>query len=193
MGSSRGGAGERTAGPVSEPTPPVEPGPVDADPRARVWGAVLIVAAVLIGAVLLWKGISQEGGVVETASPSDETTTTTVGAVPLPESTTTTAAPTGSTSPPAEVPVVVANGSGATGVAASNAGRLEGSGYTDIETTNGPATTTSVVYYGTGAEADAAAVAQALDITAPVQAMPTPPPVELDGATVLVLIGTDVA
>lgn len=178
---------------MTEPTPPVEPGPVDADPRARVWGAVLIVAAVLIGVILLWRGFSQEGGVVETASPGDETTTTTAGAVPLPESTTTSAAPTGSTNPPAEVSVVVANGSGATGVAARNAERLAGSGYTTVATTNAPATTTSVAYYASGAEADAAAVAQALGITAPVQPMPTPPPVELDGATVLVVIGTDEA
>jgi polyisoprenyl-teichoic acid--peptidoglycan teichoic acid transferase len=178
---------------VTEPTPPTDSRPVDDDPRARAWGAVLIVAAVLIGMVLLWKGFAEEGGIIETTSSGDEVTTTTAGDVPLPDSTTTTAAPTGSTSPPAEVSVLVANGSGATGVAGRNADRLEGSGYATVETTNAASTATSVVYFGSGAEGDAAAIADALGITAPVQAMPTPPPVELNGATVLVVIGTDKA
>ncbi len=176
---------------MTESTPTPAPRSVDDDPRARVWGVVLIAVAVAIGLVLLWKGFSQEGGVVDTASPDDEVTTTTTGEVPLPETTTTTAT-TGSTNPPAQVSVLVANGSGATGVAGRNADRLGGSGYTKVETTNGSPTATSVVYYASGAQGDATAVAQALGI-ATVQAMPTPPPVELDGATVLVVVGSDKA
>src|SRR5690606_37859071 len=94
--------------------------------------------------------------------------------------------------PPAEVPVLVANGSGATGVAAANAEKLRAAGYTDVETTNAPTTNRTNVYYAAGAQADAQAVATALSLEqATVVAMPAPPPVEPAGATVLVVIGTD--
>lgn len=171
---------------------PSNPTPPDGDdPRARTLGIVLIAVAVLIGVVLLAKGFSQEDGLVSTAAPdTDRTTTTTVAIEGGGETTTTTAA----ANPPASVSVLVANGSGTTGVAGTNADKLTGAGYTNVETTNAPTTAKTTVYYGSGAQGDAGAVATALGLDqAVVTALPSPPPVELAGATVLVVIGADTA
>lgn len=173
----------------SSPTPDTE------DPRARTLGIVVIAVAVLIGVVLLAKGFSQEDGLVSTAAPaSDRTTTTTTsatsGGVAPPDdeaTTTTTAART-----PADVTVLVANGTSKAGVAGTNAQRLKTAGYTKVDTTNASSTTKTVVYYASGAEADARAVATALGLDpSVVAAMPATPPVDLAGATVLVVVGSD--
>jgi hypothetical protein len=168
------------------------PSPPDADdPRARTIGIALIAAALLIGIVLLAKGFSQEDSLVATGVPDTDRTTTTTSATggAVEETTTTTAAV---ANPPASVSVIVANGTGTTGVAGTNAEKLTAAGYTDVETTNAPTSTRSNVYFAAGAQADAQAVATALSLDqASVQAMPTPPPVELAGATVLVIIGSD--
>jgi hypothetical protein len=172
---------------------PSNPTPPDADdPRARTLGIALIVVAVLIGVVLLAKGFSQEDGLVSTAAPdTDRTTTTTVASEGDGSETTTTTAV---VNPPASVSVLVANGSGAAGVAGTNADKLKGAGYTTVETTNAPTTAKTAVYYASGAQGDAGAVATALGLDqAVVAALPSPPPVELAGATVLVVIGTDTA
>jgi hypothetical protein len=170
---------------------PAPPPPDADDPRNRTLGIVLIAAAVLIGLVLLIKGFGQEDGLVSTGSAdTDRTTTTTAGAAPLDPADTTTS--TLAAKPPAEVTVLVANGSGKTGVAGTNADKLKSAGYTNVETTNASNTNTTAVYYVNGAQADAQAVATALGFGgSTVQAMPTPPPVQLGAATVLVVVGTD--
>jgi hypothetical protein len=168
------------------PTPP-DPD----DPRARTLGIVLIAVAVLIGVVLLAKGFSQEESLVSTATPEDDrTTTTTVDeSGGLVEETTTTTA---TANPPASVTVLVANGSGKTGVAGTNADKLETAGYTNVDTTNAPTTTKSMVYFAPGAQADAQAVATVLGLDASaVAALPAAPPVPPAGATVLVVVGSD--
>jgi hypothetical protein len=172
----------------AKPAPP----PPDADdPRNRTLGLVLIAVAVLIGLVLLVKGFGQEDGLVSTdVADSNRSTTTTAGSAPLDaaETTTTTLA----AKPPSEVSVLVANGTGKSGLAGTNADKLKSAGYTTVETTNAPTTNTTAVYYVSGAQADAQAVATALGFGgSTVQAMPTPPPVQLDSATVLVVVGTD--
>jgi hypothetical protein len=94
--------------------------------------------------------------------------------------------------PPANVTVLVANGSGTTGIAGTNAETLTSRGYTNVETTNAPTTSTTRVYYAEGAQADAQAVATSLGFDqSTVAALPSPPPVPLAGATVLVVIGSD--
>lgn len=168
------------------------PNPPDAeDPRARTIGIALIAVALLIGVVLLAKGFSQEDSLISTAAPdNDRTTTTTVATGGAVEETTTTAV--GIANPPANVSVVVANGSGATGLAATNADKLETAGYTKVETTNTSTTATSSVYYAAGAQGDAQAIATALGFDqSTVAAMPATPPVDLAGATVLVVVGSD--
>jgi hypothetical protein len=161
--------------------------PAPASGRDNAVGFALIIGAVLIGLLLLVKGYDAEGGVVATDDPSSEVTTTTVPT----ESTTTTLA----TTPPAEVAVKVANASGASGVAAKTRTTLEGAGYTQITIGDAPSVVTSTqVLYVAGSEGAAQAVAAALGVdAAAVQAMPDPAPVQLDGATVLVLAGPDIA
>ncbi len=170
------------------PTPPPTDGE---DPRARAIGIALIAAAVIIGVVLLAKGFSQEGSLVSTdAAETDTSTSTTAPTGGAVEESPTTVAP--AARPPAQVSVLVANGSGATGVAGTNADKLETAGYTNVETTNAPSTAKTTVYYTAGAQADAEAVARALGLDAAVvAAMPSTPPVDLAGATVLVIVGTD--
>jgi hypothetical protein len=178
---------------ASTPTPP------DAeDPRTRTIGIILIVVAVLIGVVLLAKGFSQEDGLVSTATPADERTTTTTtqataasGAGAAADETTTTTA---AADAPANVSVLVANDTGKSGVAGTNADKLKTAGFTKVDTANAPTAAKSAVYYSSGAQADAQAVATALGLApATVAAMPSPPPVDLKGATVLVVIGSDKA
>ena len=169
------------------PTPSVED-----DQRASIQAIILIGVAVLIGVVLLWKGFDTEGGVVESSTAKESTTTTTASASAPPpiDTTTTTAAP--AANPPASVSIVVANASGGSGLAGTASTKLQAAGYTKTETSNGPVQAKSAVYYTSGAQADATAVAKALGIDASlVAAMPASPPVALNGATVLVMLGSD--
>lgn len=153
--------------------------------RDNVVGAVLIGVAILIGLVLLVRGYGQEGALV-VLDDATETTTTTV-ASPV-----TTAAP--AVRPPAEVPVLVANASGKAGAAGALAQTLATAGYATVETTNGSPVTTTLVYYVPGAEGEAKAVALAVGTDpSAVRAMPPTPPVELGGASVLVMLGPDKA
>lgn len=171
---------------------PPSPQPTPDDRGANLKAAVLIGVAVLIGFVFLLKGFSQEGGVVDTgASGSDRATSTTATTAASVESTTTTTA---QAKPPAEVAVMVANGSGKAGVAGSTASKLKSAGYTKVDTVNANVVSKSSVYFAPGAEGDAAAVAKALGIdAAAVAALPSPPPADPKGATVLVVIGPDKA
>lgn len=157
--------------------------------RSDAVGIALIVGAVLIGLLLLVKGYDAEGGVVaKDDSASSQSTTTTA---PVQETTTTTLV----TNPPAQVQVKVANASGTSGVASKTRTTLSGAGYTQVTVADAPSVVTATqVLYAEGAQGDAQAVATALGLQATaVQPMPTPPPVALDGATVLVLAGPDLA
>jgi hypothetical protein len=161
----------------------------DDDPRTNLTGLILIAVAVLVGVVLLLRGFSQEDGLISTAGPDEgrETTTTVEApAVPDDEETTTTLAD------PAEVSVLVANASGAVGIAGDNQSLLGQAGFTNTDTANAPTQSTSVVYFAPNAQPGAEAVAQVLEIDS-VEALPASPPIDTRGASVLVLIGTDKA
>ena len=158
--------------------------------RENAIGLALIIGAVVIGLLLLVKGYDAEDGLVATeAAPVTSTTTTTQpeGTVDTP---TTTTLP---TSPPAQVVVKVANASGASGVAAKTRDTLQGRGYTQISLGDAPSVVaTSQVLFTEGAEGDAQAVAGALGLTASAVApVPSPAPVKLGDAKVLVLAGPD--
>lgn len=164
--------------------------------QQTVVGAALIAVAVLLGLVLLVKGFTDEGGPVATDDPT--VTETSVPAVdrdaapevdPTETTTTTVAA-----RDPASVSVVVANGSGVAGVAGETASVLEGVGYTIVDTTNASPVSATQVLYVEGAEADAAAIAGLLGLAADAAApVPDPPPVDLAGADVVVIVGPDLA
>jgi hypothetical protein len=166
-------------------------------------GAVLIAIAVVVGFVLLTYGFPSapdtESAATDGSIPSDDSgsgSTSDGGATAE-----TTAPPTtsGGARPPAEVTVLVANGSGVPGAASDFTGTLNADGYVTAEPANADRkdyTTTSVFYVGEE-QAEAAAVATALGLDPnAVQPMPDPPPTEdgdLRNSTVLVILGTDQA
>jgi hypothetical protein len=161
---------------------------------AAVRGAVLIAVAVILGLVLLSKGI-EDGNLISlgtdnggsTSGTGDGATTTTATAG---ETTTTTLAP---PRPPNEVKVLVLNGAaGKTGVAARATQQLQAVNYNVLSPDNAPDAPVSTVYFTPGYQSDAQAIAGALGITTPVAPMPAPPPVpDIRGANVVVVLGAD--
>ena len=149
-------------------------------PRA---GIVLVVVAVIIGAVLLAKGYSGSSPSEIGSSKHGSSATTVVV-------TTSTTLP---TKPVDQVVVKVVNASGVSGLATRQRDKLLAKGYTQVSLGDAPgANTQTVVYYGTGAQGDAQAVARVLG-TDPlkVQPLPEPPPVSPGNASVLVMVGSD--
>lgn len=163
-------------------------------------GAALVVVAVVIGLFLLRNGLdtseaittnggptqsSDDGGASDGGDSTDDgtgETTTTLPAV----------------RPPAEVPTIVLNGTTVGGVAKAYSDALATAGYqlTNPDGANADAdTATTLVYFIPGFEAEAAAVATAIAAPATVvpAALPTPPPGQISGASVVVVIGTDIA
>ena len=152
-------------------------------------GALLIAAAVLLGAGLLANGFSDDHSILSDSGPTPST------------SKSTTTVPTGSTvvqpHDPAQVKVLVLNGSGKSGVAKDGADVLKAANYTTLEPSNakGATVATSIVYFVPGYDADAAAVTAKLGLPASAaQPLPTPPPAEVGDpkdAHIIVVVGTD--
>lgn len=166
--------------------------PSGPDPAAR--GIILVVVAVVLGAILLAAGGSvgfdQDDASVdigEGGGGGDGTTETTAPAE------TTTSAPV--TVAPSEVAVVAANGAGISGLAGETATFLATQGYNNTSATdaiNDSAQT--VVYYVDGFQPNAAAIAATLGIPASqVQPLPAEPVAsdQPEGTAVVVLIGPD--
>lgn len=167
------------------------------DANAR--GIAVLVVAVLIGFLLLLKagddGSSQvnTGATPGTVDTSDiETTTTAVGS----DTTTTTQPETdGEGRPPAEVDVLVLNGSGKAGVAKSTSETIGQMGYTMLTPGNAAANSSSTaVYYAEDFQTEAETVAAALGKTADI--VVAKPTTSLgpgsDTADVVVVLGADV-
>lgn len=167
---------------------------------AMARGIALIVVAVVLGVVLL-KATDSPEPFREEATAGERATNGDDGGAAIDDgggeagddSTTTTVPPARN---PAEVTVLVANGSGVAGAAGRVAETLKGANYAMKDSTNttSPAES-SFVYFTPGYEADAAAVAARLAPAAPaVQAMPDPVPVrDLAGANILVVVAADLA
>ena len=165
-------------------------------------GILVLAAAVIVGILLLWKAGSGGGGTTKvdaskgssnpgTTAPLGETTTTNGGS----GGTTTT---TGGTTAhkPADVAVLVLNGSGKPGVAASTSATIGEKGYKmgspgNISSATHPATTS--VYYAAGYQAEAEAIASVLGKDSSiVQAKPsTAIGPGSDSANVVVVLGLD--
>ena len=172
-----------------QPQPPSTPGQGSV---AR--GAVLVAVAVVIGLLLLRDDDSSTTQVAvgsDTAAEVDEGTVQpeTDADDPAETTTSTTAAP----RDPAEVKVLVANGSGTNGAAGGTTDALEALGYVTATPSNAERVASTVVYYTTGFQAEAEALAAA--IGAPpesVTPMPAVAPVDdLQLANVLVHLGPD--
>lgn len=168
------------------------PGPGGATLR----GALLVGVAVLVGFVLLAKGF--EGGFLPTSSetPSedaaddDEPDDDDDGAA----ASTTSSTVTPTTHATSAVRVLVLNSTGPSGSASAATEALAAAGYVTLEAGNSDDQNVQVtaVYAQPGFEADAAAIATALGITAAPQAMPSPPPAPAPAdANVVLILGAD--
>ena len=163
-------------------------------------GAALVVVAVLIGLFLLREGLDTSEAVSTDPSeqsdgPSDSGDTTD-GTDEGEDTTSTTLA----IRPPAEVPTIVLNDSGIAGAAGTYSDVLLGAGYqlTNPDGANADAegdAATTIVYFAPDFEAEAAAVAAAIGAPETVvpTALPTTPPGPIAGASVVVVLGTDLA
>jgi hypothetical protein len=158
-----------------------------------VKGAILVLIAVVVGVVVLANVNSGSGS---SSKPTTATTTTVKGgATTVPGGATT--VPAATTVPPAgSFKVVVANASGVQGAAGRTTTALKSAGFTTVDPVTASAKITiSIVYVLPGYEAAGNQVAAALKLPpARVQPMPSPLPVPtLNGAQVLVLLGSDIA
>jgi hypothetical protein len=154
-------------------------------------GAGLIAIAVVIGIVLLQviddgtSGPIGDGGSVS-AGASDTTTTTAAGGSSSTTSTTA-AAP---VHPPAEVAVLVLNGSGRPGAATTQSNALKAKGYQTRTPADAPQRTGNIVYFKPGYDRECTTVAASVDGAPKVEAIPTPPPTGSDTANCVVILGT---
>jgi hypothetical protein len=164
------------------PTGPTRPSPVR--------GVVLVAVAAVLGFFLL-RAIDDSGSgiVVET----DTSTSEDAGAT-TPESSDTTAPP---IRPQSEVIVIVANASGVSGAARTQTDRMTAASYQAVEPSNAPEgmeLTNTEILPSAGFEQEAARLATELGLPPEsVKPMTDPPPVDLAGANILVLLGTDLA
>jgi hypothetical protein len=157
-------------------------------------GIALIVAAVLLGVILLRATDSPEPFAnVDTESNGDDGEGSTVTTDPT--VTTESTAPPTSAHNPAEVTVLVANGAGIQGLATTIADQLKGANFVVAEPDNTKAPADeSAVYFTPGYEADAAAIAAILSPPPMVAPLPDPPPVDdMKSAHVLVVAAADLA
>jgi hypothetical protein len=159
-------------------------------------GIALIVAAVLLGVVLLRATDGPEPFTADATESNDDdggTGDDTVTTLPSDtETTVTTAVPAHN---PAEVTVLVANGASISGLASKISDQLKAANFVVAEPTNTKeAAAESAVFYTAGYEADAAAIAALLNPAPKTAPLPNPPPVDdLAGAQVLVVAAADLA
>ncbi|HKE72288.1 MAG TPA: LytR C-terminal domain-containing protein [Acidimicrobiales bacterium] len=161
--------------------------------QSPVRGVVLVCVAVVIGFFVLRAMDNTSADVVAVDSKATTTTTTAAGGA---------AGKTGTTAakpqarPPAQVTVLVANASGVGRAAAKQTDKLKAAGYKTGAPGNAPQglnLAETQVMAMPGFEADAKKLATDLGKPNAVKPMATPPPVNMAGANVLVLLGTDLA
>ncbi|HZT65859.1 MAG TPA: LytR C-terminal domain-containing protein [Acidimicrobiales bacterium] len=148
---------------------------------------MLVLVAVAIGAAVL-ANLPQGASSRVAAGSAPTTTSTTAGA------SSTTTSTTLATHQPSQVKVLVANGTSTSGLGGKLASKLTNAGYDVLSPTNtSSSASASAVYYASGYQGDAAAVAQASGLTAgALQAMTSSVPVsDTKGAQVVVIIGPD--
>jgi hypothetical protein len=153
---------------------------------------VLVAVAVVLGFFVL-RAMNNTSADVGVVTNSDTTATT---AAPGDKATTKTTAAKPAARPPAQVTVVVANASGVSGAAAKQTDKLKAAGYKTGTAANAPEgmnLVESQVMAVPGYEADAAKMAKDLGKPNAVKPLPNPPPINMGGANILVLLGTDLA
>ncbi|MDA8343522.1 MAG: LytR C-terminal domain-containing protein [Actinomycetota bacterium] len=146
--------------------------------------AVLLVLFVVLTVVFV-RQVHPTAVTSTPAAPQAAATTTTA---PHPTTTTTTA-------PPTNVPVLVANGSSASGAAGDLSNQLRAAGWSVLPAVNATISVArSTVYYASGQQAPARAIASSLHLPASaVQPLTSSAPVAATGgADVVVVIGADI-
>ncbi len=159
-------------------------------------GAILLVVAAILGIVLLqafdtdFDGGSGVGiDVGDTVVPGTGPTGSTAPTAPANTSTTQ------ASRAPSEVTVLVANGTGIKGLGTQNAEVLKGLGYSTLTAVDATkALDASAVQFAEGFQAEAQAVALTLGLQpSSVQPLNSPAVPDTQGATVIVLLGADIA
>ncbi len=161
-------------------------------------GAALVVVAVVIGLFLLRNGLDTSEAITSNGGgPASDSSDSSDGDDGTDDGTTTT---TVAVRPPAEVPTIVLNGTTVGGAAKTYSDALAAAGYTLTnpaganDDADGDAAAT-VIYFAPGFEAEAAAVGVAIGAPSTVAptALPATPPGPIAGASVVVVLGTDLA
>jgi hypothetical protein len=171
-----------------------------------VRGAILVVVAIAVGVFLLRNGldtdvaVTADDGSPETTAPSaddgDDGSEGDGGGDGGTTDDTETTQTTVAVRPPAEVRVIVLNGSSVTGAAGTWSDGLQANGYDMLEAGNANAAVeiTQVLHQG-GFRREAASVVEALGSPAGVspQRLGSAPPGEIGDANVVVVVGPDLA
>jgi len=157
-------------------------------------GAALIAVAVIIGIVLLQviddgtsgpigDGNVNAGGSTATTAPANSgsgtgssSTTSTTAATPAKQ--------------PAEVAVLVLNGSGRPGAATSQTNALKAEGYQTKTTADAPQRQGNIVYFKPGFDRECTTVAGIVGGAPQVQPIPNPAPTGSDAANCVVILGS---
>jgi len=198
MSDHPGAPPDPTRGPAG-PDPASEPhGPFDPPAHTGVVRGIAVVAVfVVIGALLLPSAtrpplaVTSSHATSTTTAPSGSTTTTTKSKATTSSTTTPTILPRASA-----VHVLVANSTNTAGVAAATSAYLRTRGFATLTAVNATAhPSTSQVYAGAGEQSAAALVAEALGLSASTiqPASAVAPVANTTGATVVVVLGPDLA
>ncbi|MEO8695052.1 MAG: LytR C-terminal domain-containing protein [Acidimicrobiales bacterium] len=176
---------------------------------AALRGALLVAVAVIIGALLIWRGHTDDNnggslntGTGPTTSRAANVTTSRGGVTTrTPVTTPGVTTPIGSTRQASQVKVLTANGSGVDGYATQVAQKLATGSYASIGAENAKAgQANTVIYYRDTYQEDARALAVFLGASANVvQAMPASLTDKLDqavvnraqGANIVIILGAD--
>lgn len=152
-------------------------------------GVALVLVAVLIGGLLIWKN---PGTGQVTTSPDLHSNTSTTEGGDEPDATTTSAAPETSTVPVGELKITVANASGQGGAAGTIRDKLGEAGYTEVAALNGDKGQPTKVFFDGDTGADAKEVAKAIGLPEST-VEPRPPEVAIEdagkNAQVIVILG----
>jgi hypothetical protein len=154
-------------------------------------GAALIALAVIIGIVLLQviddgtSGPIGDGGNVSTGNTTGTTAPATDGSSSTSSTTATTPV-----KQPAEVNVLVLNGSGRAGAATTQSRSLKAAGYQTGTPADAPARKGNIVYFKAGFDRECTTVSTLVGGAAKVEAIPSPPPTGSENANCVVILGS---
>lgn len=193
-GSASGTRARAAAKPASGSVPPIN------DAQATTRGIIVIAVTVVVGLLIFWQGFSHDAtetvatGPVETTVPGVDRDAAPTTTQPAQGGTTVPSTPV-TRVPPDEIDVIVANGVDPSQIVAGpEAAKLAAAGYPTPVTMDlpPPAVTTSSVYYTGNLESEAQAIAVVLGLPdSAVNPIPTPSPVPMNTAQILVIIGPD--